>query len=297
MAHTLKAEGFDASEDGTGRGTPLVPEVCGTMKSCKDSGGWSNSADHAAAGYMVPTVANPLTQRMHKGINTTCDEGQAPIPVAIPINTQLGLRGANTSNSSREGLGIGREGDAAFTLQAAHHHAVAFAHQAGGTQTTLGYNPESGTAPTLAKSQTPAIAFAQNQRDEVRTMDVAGALAAEPGMKQQTYLAEPFTIMERGRDGGQSLESRQDGTANAILTPNGGRGGMGVGAIATPMHVRRLTVEECESLQGFPRGFTKIPWRGKPAEKCPDGPRYKALGNSMAVNVMAWIGRRIQGDK
>ena len=58
--------------------------------------------------------------------------------------------------------------------------------------------------------------------------------------------------------------------------------------------IRRLTVEECESLQGFPRGHTQIPWRGKPAEQCPDGPRYKAIGNSMAVPVMRWIGERIQ---
>ena len=43
----------------------------------------------------------------------------------------------------------------------------------------------------------------------------------------------------------------------------------------------------------MPRGFTRIPWRGKPAEDCPDGPRYKAIGNSMAVNVMRWIGERI----
>lgn len=57
--------------------------------------------------------------------------------------------------------------------------------------------------------------------------------------------------------------------------------------------VRRLTPTECERLQGVPDGFTKIPWRGKDAENCPDGPRYKALGNSMAVNVMALIGERI----
>ena len=58
--------------------------------------------------------------------------------------------------------------------------------------------------------------------------------------------------------------------------------------------VRRLTPVECERLQGFPDNFTRIPWRGKPAEQCPDSPRYKALGNSMAVPVMAWIGQRIQ---
>lgn len=60
-----------------------------------------------------------------------------------------------------------------------------------------------------------------------------------------------------------------------------------------PMLVRRLTPLECERLQGFPDGHTQIAWKGKPAEECPDGPRYKAIGNSMAVPVMRWIGRRI----
>jgi DNA (cytosine-5)-methyltransferase 1 len=65
-------------------------------------------------------------------------------------------------------------------------------------------------------------------------------------------------------------------------------------AIATQVMVRRLTCDEAESLQGFPRGFTAIPWRKKPADQCPDGPRYKALGNSWAVPVVNWIGNRIQ---
>lgn len=60
-----------------------------------------------------------------------------------------------------------------------------------------------------------------------------------------------------------------------------------------PMLVRRLTPLECERLQGFPDEHTLIAWKGKPAEECPDGPRYKAIGNSMAVPVMRWIGRRI----
>ena len=59
------------------------------------------------------------------------------------------------------------------------------------------------------------------------------------------------------------------------------------------MLVRRLTPEECEALQGFPRRHTAIPWRKKPADQCPDGPRYKALGNSWAVPVVRWIGQRI----
>nr|DAG81849.1 MAG TPA: Cytosine specific methyltransferase [Caudoviricetes sp.] len=59
------------------------------------------------------------------------------------------------------------------------------------------------------------------------------------------------------------------------------------------MQVRRLTPVECERLQGFPDNHTLIEWRGKDAAECPDGPRYKAIGNSMAVPVMRWIGERI----
>jgi len=66
----------------------------------------------------------------------------------------------------------------------------------------------------------------------------------------------------------------------------------GGSAIVQAMAVRRLTPVECERLQGFPDNYTNIPWR-KAAES-PDGPRYKALGNSWAVPVVAWIGKRIQ---
>jgi DNA (cytosine-5)-methyltransferase 1 len=187
-------------------------------------------------------------------------------------------------------------------------------------------------------------------------------------------VAEPYTLAIRGRGDSHNLEYRQDGLTNALLTPNGGRGGIGVGAVAqampintmiatryealgegtgfgigepgdpaytltkghshavaqpvayttklhntasnnagkifeerttaldanspppallTDMQVRRLTPVECERLQGFPDGYTAIPWRNKPADQCPDGPRYKALGNSWAVPVVRWIGRRI----
>lgn len=109
----------------------------------------------------------------------------------------------------------------------------------------------------------PSFAFAQNTRDEVRLVggdgEISGALAAQAGMKQTTYVA-----------------------------PGG-------------MAVRRLTPMECERLQGFPDGYTLIPLpkqnRHGAITRIPmakDGPRYKALGNSMAVPVMAWIGRSIE---
>ena len=150
IAHTVRGEGFDASEDGTGRGVPLVPDVAGTMMAGAESGGWSNSVDHAAAGYMVPVVMAPtlscnheapILMRMREGKegggkgplvsedqSLTLATGNDQV-LAYPINTQLGLRGAETSNSTREGIGIGNEGDPSFTLQAAHSHAVAHGMQ------------------------------------------------------------------------------------------------------------------------------------------------------------------------
>lgn len=85
-----------------------------------------------------------------------------------------------------------------------------------------------------------------------------------------------------------------DGDCAATLTEAcGGTNTSGPKVMAHAMTVRRLTPRECERLQGFPDDWTLIPWRGKTADQCPDGPRYKALGNSMAVNCMAWIGERI----
>lgn len=82
------------------------------------------------------------------------------------------------------------------------------------------------------------------------------------------------------------------------LPAHAGTGGGNVPMIAFAANptsvVRRLTPKEAERLQGFPDNFTQIPYRNKSADDCPNGPRYKALGNSMAVNVMAWIGQKIQ---
>jgi DNA (cytosine-5)-methyltransferase 1 len=125
--------------------------------------------------------------------------------------------------------------------------AVAFSAGNSSGARSIGYSEEH-TPPLRAgasgTNQVPTVVFAQNTRDEVREMEVPGALAAQPGMKQTSYL----------RQG---------------------------------MQVRRLTPLECERLQGFPDNYTNIPGAS-------DSARYKALGNSMAVNVMQLIGQRIQ---
>ena len=162
----------------------------------------------------------------------------------------------------RIGCGIGNPGDPAPNLSKGHHHAVAFEP---GISSREGGNNRfvSELTPTLRKEMgdnqiavayetTNAKAFQQNTRDEVR------------------YI------------GG-------NGDHVGVITAEAGMKQQNY--IHQAMQVRRLTPTECERLQGFPDGYTNIPWRGK--QETPDGPRYKALGNSMAVPVMRWIGERI----
>lgn len=149
-----------------------------------------------------------------------------------------------------------------------------------------------------------AIAYRTTGNDGVyETGDAVGALttSSDPNAQVVAYAIQERAICENpnaGPDGAgiredlsYTLEARSTPQAVAFNTPNGGRAGMGVGAIATRWAVRRLTPNECESLQGFPRDYTLVPV-GK--RMSADGPRYKQLGNSKAVNVVRWIGQRIQ---
>ena len=126
------------------------------------------------------------------------------------------------------------------------------------------------------------VAF-HNRQDPDVSGDITHPLGAN-----DNGMALAFSAKDYGADASSiapTLQAMGHGDSHA----NGG----GQVAVAQPwMHVRRLTPTECERLQGFPDGYTNIPWRKK--DESPDGPRYKALGNSMAVPVMAWIGRRIE---
>ena len=90
-----------------------------------------------------------------------------------------------------------------------------------------------------------------------------------------------------GMSGCAGLGISGDGTAYTLTA-------RAAHAVLDGLQVRRFSPTECERLQGFPDNHTLIPWRGKPAADCPDSPRYKAIGNSMAVPVMRWIGERIK---
>lgn len=140
-----------------------------------------------------------------------------------------------------------------------------------------------------------AVAFAQNQRGELRTSDVSPALNTGGGKPGEGYPAvaiqEAATRenVNSGPDGAGFSDSGAAYTLEARKTTQA----VAFGA-ATEFAVRRLSPIECERLMGFRDNYTQIPWRGKPPEDCPVGPRLEALGNSWATNVAANIGRRIQ---
>lgn len=230
VAHTLRGEGFDASEDGTGRGTPL----CAYAVTSRESKGADSSA---TSDNLVPVLADPVS--------------------------------ANEANTySHAGNNAGRL-----------HNVVPFDE----TQITSRENrsnPQEGDpSPTLARgARPPTIAFSSKDH---------GADAGE---------LSP-TIRAGGHDASH---------ANAGAPP----------AVAGARGVRRLTPRECERLMGMPDDHTLIPWprRSSVAQEqamedlralgaepkaarrdmlAKDGPRYRAIGNSMAVPCIAWIGRRI----
>lgn len=183
-AHTLRGEGFDASEDGTGRGTPLVP-----------------------------------------------------VAFAENSRNELRLEGGDGQRTGTLSTGGGKAGQGVPM--------IAFPARMSATQHASTEN----LSPALGATNPTAVAV-QASQSGVRMNETVGTLDANYGSRRH----------------------------NGVM----------LGA-----QVRRLTPTECERLQGFPDGYTAIPWRGKPADACPDGPRYKALGNSWPVPVVRWIGARL----
>lgn len=144
--------------------------------------------------------------------------------------------------------------------------------------------PTPGLCHTLPASSNPPIAFsckdhgadAGELAPTLRAMNHSGSHANAGGQVAICLTGDiTHTLKAEGFD------ASEDGTCRGQPMVPAGAG------------VRRLTPVECERLQGDPDNYTRIPWRGRPAEQCPDGPRYKAIGNSKAVPVVRWLGIRI----
>jgi DNA (cytosine-5)-methyltransferase 1 len=214
IAHALRAEGFDASEAGPGRGTPLV---CGTLNANAKAAGSATQQD-AEAGLLIP-VAFSVKGTGHPS---------ASLPIGHDQTPTLESKSGNMAVLAFDTTQITHPENRCHPLPGEPCHPL----------------PGEPCHPLAAGAHVPAIAFqhratpsqSMNPSEVVPTL---GAVNAE-GMS---------TLNRRG--------------------------------------VRRLVPAECEALQGFPRGYTAIP-------DASDGPRYRALGNSMAVPVIAWIGMRIE---
>lgn len=221
VSHTLKGEGFDGSEDGTGRGVPVV---------AFGGGNTSGNID-------VATACTAHGVRMDFDTET------------------FAVHGTQDPDTNRE-----------------------LAH-------TLGRNNGQENA---------CIAFSYKDNGADATSDLSPTIRAGNHDKSHANSGQPpaiayaFKAGQGAKAGGIGYAEEQSPTLTSASS--------GTNLAPAVMHgvaVRRLTPIECERLQGFPDNHTLIGWRGKDADECPDGPRYKAIGNSMAVPVMRWIGERI----
>ena len=226
VTHALRGEGFDASEDGTERGTPLVPvafhptqDPISSQDVCHAIGANENATAAIAFGFDGDVMKDGLMETITTREGAISDTAHA---VMRPVSIQGNLIGRSAGGP--QGVGVSQDG-VMYTLTKMDVHGVSFT--GGVDYENNGHDPDEPTGPLLKGSPT---------------------------------------------GGGRPLP--------AISLPS--------------MQVRRLTPVECERLQGFPDGYTNIPWRGKP--ESPDGPRYKALGNSWAVPCVQWIGKRIQQE-
>jgi DNA (cytosine-5)-methyltransferase 1 len=216
ITHSLSADGFDASEDGTGRGVPLI---AGTLNTCYGDSSGQNFSD----GFALLPVAFNLRGR----------DGGAMPELSDSASVRASAGGSSNSYVAFSAKDSGSDADEiAPTLRGMGHEN---SHANGGGQVAVAFTLHGSDS--TASTATPT--------------DVAGSVRTRaPGSVENSST----TVAQQG------------------------------------MAVRRLTPRECERLQGFPDDYTLIEYRCKLAA---DGPRYKALGNSMAVPVIRWIGQRI----
>ena len=272
-------------------------DVASTMTKNTGGGGETQNPAFVAQPVAYTTKLHNTTSnqagKFYEEYSTSLDANSPPPAVFQPISIQ----DVRPVEKAQNGKGSNDDGTA-YTVDT---HATQGVAQPIVFDTTNITSPENGSNPqpgdpcfTLAKGQHPPLLT-----QPVAFQQTAGCLTAAYGTKWNgnasatngsLFAAQPYI-------GGVDYENNahtMDQPTGPLLKGSPTGGGRPLPAIATAMQVRRLTPVECERLQGFPDNYTNIPWRKK--LEAPDGPRYKALGNSWAVPVVAWIGHRIQQE-
>jgi len=260
-----------------------------TSKWAKGSGG---PAGNECGLFVAQPIAfdaynNDVTGDVTKTLDTGQDYHHVPnVMQPIPLNSMNVFRSPDADAST--GCGIGEAGEAMFTITKGNSHAVAQpVYEMHGqdsrvrelkdvcTTVSATYGAGGGNVPVTLQP----IAFSGQMSNPQTDVDITQTLGAKNPMAVAQAVGTDLYNCSITGDVSMTLK-RGDGNP-AINQPT----------VMQAMAVRRLTPVECERLQGFPDNYTDIQPKGKAT---PDGPRYKALGNSMAVPVMAWIGKRIQ---
>jgi DNA (cytosine-5)-methyltransferase 1 len=248
IAHSLRAEGFDASEDGTGRGTPLVAAALTSRPYADQAADESKLVAYRCHGSNV----GPMGTLRSGNSNET---GGVPFLAASTGNRAHCLNAGGMGRQDYE-----TETMIACTLPASE----------GGVS--------SGYHPVVTAYRTAGDGCVYDEGDRTAPLTTA----SDPSSNIVAFSGRNRGDDGRGYDRPPNITGAVAGTVDTVKPGN----------VAGPaIGVRRLTPRECERLQGFPDDWTLVLHRGKPAA---DGPRYKAIGNSMAVPVMRWIGKRIE---
>jgi len=240
-------------------------EVAGPLGGGSGNRGWCDDLDRAGA--FIPETTHTLTRR-HDSSEDGCGRGVPIIPDISPAVISKWAKGTG-----------GPAGDECQNLVACFEN-----H---GQDSRV---KEIDVAPTIAgKAGTGG-----NNLPLVLAIRTAHTGGNGAGASYETaHTVDPGNgqavgVSIRGR--GLELCNEPD-VAPAV---KGGGGGSSKPHVFAGSAVRRLTPRECERLQGFPDDYTRIPWGNKTEENCPDGPRYRVIGNSIAVPVLGWIGKRIK---
>lgn len=294
IAHALSADGFDASDDGTGRGTPVVPVAICTAHTQSNGSGFSEDVAHTLESSSG-AQAVAFSQNLRNEVRLFGGDGKTVGALAA----RSGVKQQSYIAFSAKDYG-GDADDVAPTLRGMAHDgshpngggqiAIAFAQNQGGDVLSGDVMQSLGTNSNATGRNAPTIAFTFHGSDgtvsAASSTEVAGSLRTRaPGSIENSSTTAVMQEKPVAWSGELTASTDIAGTLQ-----RGGEGGRIDGVMTPQMAVRRLTPRECERLQGFPDDYTLVEYRGKPAA---DGPRYKALGNSMAVPLMRWIGQRI----
>ena len=217
-----------------------------------------------------------------------------PIPIHDQATRHAGKNGEKTMGKGN-GLGVGHPGEPMNTLTKGDRHAVAqpiplnsmncFRSPDADASTGCGIGEAGEAMFTITKANSHAVA---------QPIAFSGC---DDGMDTQINVTPTMRVAGNAQGnlavavGTDLYNGAITGEVACTMSTHGGDGNGTGPTVMQAMAVRRLTPVECERLQGFPDSYTDIKSKDKPT---PDGPRYKALGNSMAVPVMAWIGQRIE---